>query len=175
MPRLDRYPRIAGRSLPYWPSDDGTAPHFSSGGLLVGVADRTGRGGWTIAADRGHAGTVAFSRAGTRLAVSGADNSVWILAADNGEELLSHDQHISSPYFINSAAFSGDGKTIASARGEKAVELWDAASGETIRRFEIPPHMEDMPVPTGASRGPVVTIDFGVNPVVVLFPRTDGC
>ncbi len=100
------------------------------------------------------------------MAIAGSDNHVRILDAESGEERLSHDQHIGlSLYFNNSAVFSSDDKAIASARGERAVEFWDAASGETIRRLEIP-HQKGQGIDRDFR---IVTIELGKNPIVGAF------
>ena len=101
---------------------------------IQGTEEGTQRGGWTIPADRAGM-TVAFSPSGNRLAVVAATDLVRILDAGDGKELLSHDQDDARHA---SAVFSNDGKLIASPQGRRTVELWDAANGRTIRRFEIP-------------------------------------
>ena len=51
--------------------------------------------------------------------------------------------------FGRSAAISGDGKFIASSRGEKGVELWEAASGDTVLHFEVPEQKQEWFSPDG--------------------------
>ncbi len=162
----DAVRRAAGTARKASPVHHLTRGMSSSPHGRLTAADRTERAGWTIAADRAHAMTISFSPSGARLAVSATDNLIRVLDADDGEELLSHDQHIGpSLYFNNSAIFSSDGKAIASARGERAVELWDAASGEAIRRFEIP-HQKGQGIDRDFH---IVTIELGKNPIVGAF------
>jgi WD40 repeat protein len=82
--------------------------------------------------------------------VSGTDGVVRILEADSGKVLLSHNQYLIEverrdpmfpvlvALFRNSALFSSDGKAVASPYGEGTMELWNSASGKTIRRFKAP-------------------------------------
>jgi hypothetical protein len=129
-------------------------------------ADEADGPGWSLAADKAHARTIAFSPCGGRLVVSGADR-VRILDSANGMVLLYHDQHLSPNNDANAAVFTTDGKAIASGLGEKTVELWDAASGATIQRFEIPSQkgVAAVPLPGGGR----ATFELGVNPIVGAF------
>ena len=103
--------------------------------------------------------TVAFSPSGNRLAVVAATYLVRILDAGDGKELLSHDQDDARHA---SAVFSNDGKLIASPQGRRTVELWDAANGRTIRRFEIP----EQPGKGFGPDGRIVNVELGVDPQV---------
>jgi DNA-binding beta-propeller fold protein YncE len=102
--------------------------------------------------------------------VSGGDNCVRILDADCGKELLAHDQRIEPTLaFSNSAVFASDRNVVASALGERIVELWDAYNGKTIRRLELPEQKGQAAAPDGG----ILTVELGVNPSIGAF-SSDG-
>jgi WD40 repeat protein len=139
----------------------------SNGRRVTGTMDKAEALAWAIAGDRLSARMIAFSPSESRLAVAGRDGIVRVLDASNGQELLSHDQHIDPNLdFSNSVAVSGDGKLFASALGEKGVELWDAASGKTKARFDVPEQKQEMLSPEGKH----YTVDLGVCPLMGAFP-----
>jgi hypothetical protein len=116
-----------------------------------------------MGADQARALTINFSPTGSWLAAPGTDGFVRIVNADSGKVLLSHDQHMSPTFdFSNSVALSSDGKLIASAWGETGVELWKAASGKTVGRFEVPEQKQEMVSPSGEH----YTFDVGIHPAI---------
>jgi tRNA A-37 threonylcarbamoyl transferase component Bud32 len=91
---------------------------------------------------KGHTGSipgdrsVAFSPDGKRLASASRDNTVKVLDAQTGQELLTLKGHTS---WVWSVAFSPDGKRLASGSGEMAstpkpgeVKVWDAQTGQEL-------------------------------------------
>ena len=72
---------------------------------------------------------VAFSPDGKRLA-SGIDgNTVKILDAASGQELLALRGHTRG---VMCVAFSPDGKRLASGSADKTVRIWDASNGQEL-------------------------------------------
>ena len=139
--------------------------------------------GWTTAEEAGHVFSVAFSPSGSRLVVAGPSDFVKILNVSDGKELVRHDQHLGEHFrFANAALFSNDDKAITSAGGKRAVELWEAASGETVRWYEVPekqpPVNEDqVSIPVAfSSDGTLLAVEskYTGQEELVLFDMTSG-
>lgn len=84
---------------------------------------------------KGYIRGMTYSPDGTQMAVS-TSIGVWIYDARTGEELnLLTGQH-GEPYV--SAAYSSDGKTIATGGVDGTVQLWNTRTGEIIKTFKCP-------------------------------------
>ncbi|MEV5380793.1 CHAT domain-containing protein [Streptomyces nondiastaticus] len=73
----------------------------------------------------------AFSPGGRRLVTGGADNTVRIWAASDGEELL----RLRHDHVVFGVAFSPDGFRVASASADRTVRLWDSTGGDPMLRI----------------------------------------
>jgi RNA polymerase sigma factor (sigma-70 family) len=72
--------------------------------------------------------SLAFSRDGKKLAsAEGSDKTVKVWDVASGKELATFRGHTE---FVIAVAFSPDGKSVASAGGEKIVKVWDLATGK---------------------------------------------
>ena len=89
--------------------------------LPEGAKARLGKGGIS--------GNIAYSPDGTRLAVA-SSIGIWFYDAETGEALDGFIRHTS---YVSSAAFSPDGKTLASGSFDGTVYLWDAQTGKNIK------------------------------------------
>ncbi|MET9418126.1 CHAT domain-containing protein [Streptomyces klenkii] len=74
----------------------------------------------------------AFSPGGRRLVTGGADNTVRIWAASDGEELL----RLRHDHVVFGVAFSPDGFRVASASADRTVRLWDSTGGDPMLRIK---------------------------------------
>ena len=87
--------------------------------------------------------SIAYSPNGRMLAV-GRWQGVDLLDAQTGDQKLSLSGHTSSVSFL---AFSSNGKNLATAARssqDKAVRLWNARTGELLRKFEHPEGISSM-------------------------------
>jgi len=79
---------------------------------------------------------------GTRIASAGADGNVRIWDAETGAALLTYRGHtrllkaINIQARVSVIAWSPDGKLMASAGAGSSVHIWDAASGQTVTRYQ---------------------------------------
>jgi len=80
--------------------------------------------------DRGNVNIVSFSPDGKRLLVVGGQRGeLHLLESNSGNEI------VSIGFDIISAAFSPDGKYIATESGESLISIWNGATGEPIRNI----------------------------------------
>ena len=70
-----------------------------------------------------------FSRDGTRVVTSSADNTAWVWGAATGQRLAGPFAHSAE---INTAVFSPDGRLVVTASQDKTARVWDAATGAPI-------------------------------------------
>lgn len=89
--------------------------------------------GTTLLTYRGHINpdltVAAWSPDGTRIASGGADETVQVWDAANGNRILVFKEHSGS---VLDAAWSPDGKRIASGSTDNTVLVWDAADGSGV-------------------------------------------
>lgn len=97
---------------------------YTQMGLPKGAIARIGRG---------DIHEIMYSPDGTRLAVT-TTIGVWIYDSRTGEELdLITGEHTDRVY---SAAYSPNGKTIATGSWDRTVQLWDTRTGKNIKTFK---------------------------------------
>jgi WD40 repeat protein len=109
--------------------------------LPPGARARLGSGrlrhGYTVSA-------LAFAPDGKTLASTAYDHTVRIWDVKTGKAVIVIGEHqnrnrvYSQSRWVNCVAFSPDGKVIASGSQDRAVHLWDAATGKERRRVLIP-------------------------------------
>ena len=128
--------------------------------VLTGSSDHTAilwdaASGENFRSFEGHTSTVtsvAFSPDGKQVLTGSWDTTAILWAAVSGEKLLCFEGHTGSPLESNadglpypsaddvgdvrSVAFSSDGKQALTGSGDKTAILWDAATGQELRRFE---------------------------------------
>ena len=92
--------------------------------LPEGAKARLGKG-WI-------SGDIAYSADGTRLAVS-SSIGIWIYDANTYAEIALLTGHTS---YVNSVAFSPDGKTLVSGGADSTVRLWNVRTGEVWHTLE---------------------------------------
>lgn len=97
---------------------------FIQKGLPEGAIARLGKG---------YIRGITYSSDSTQMAVS-TYNGIWIYDASTGEELYLLTGQYREPYI--SAAYSLDGKTIATASGDGTMHWWDAHTGEKRKTFK---------------------------------------
>lgn len=81
--------------------------------------------------------TLAISADGRRLAAGGWNGQakIWTLEGDRPPVILAHE----STSFVNAVAFAPDGQLVATGSSDRAggyLRLWDAGSGQPVRRLE---------------------------------------
>ena len=81
--------------------------------------------------------TLAISADGRRLAAGGWNGlaKIWTLDGDQPPLVIAHEP----ASFVNAAAFAPDGQLVATGSSDRAggyLRLWDAASGQRVRRLE---------------------------------------
>ena len=133
----------AASGRPLRPASGGSASGLvfsSDGNALVGSTDK-GVTFWDTASGR-ELGTVggeywsamAYAPDGRTLALGSSDyaarNVLRIWDLDNGQELGTLDANTDG---VRTAAFSPDGKWLATGGGDRAVKLWDMSSGKAVR------------------------------------------
>lgn len=94
------------------------------GGSVIFLDAATGRQRVGIAQPEDIGAGLAFSPDGTTLAIGGRDGTVRLWEMATGKKLHSLEGHSRN---VNHAAFSPDGKTLASASSD--IRLWDVATG----------------------------------------------
>lgn len=75
---------------------------------------------------------VAFSPDGSRLAVAGEDNLIYLLDTKDGREILQIKGHTD---VVTSITWSPDGSRLASGSDDRSVRIWDAATGRQLSSF----------------------------------------
>ncbi len=93
---------------------------------------------------------VALSADGRRLAVGGSDGAVALFHVPTGKRLSQLRFH-GSP--VTSLAFAAGGRKLLSADLKNRAALWDAVTGEQIRKYALPPR-EDNGTPRWMKTGP---------------------
>jgi WD40 repeat protein/DNA-binding SARP family transcriptional activator len=109
-------------------SPDGTRLYAGGAGPTVAFDLATGAVVQTFEG----AGAMALSPDGRRMAI-GAANTVTLHDAATGERLVELDGH---DELVTAAAFSPDGRVLATAGNDEAVVLWDGSTGQRIDRLE---------------------------------------
>lgn len=98
---------------------------FTQTGLPEGAIARLGKG---------YIRGITYSPDSTQLAVS-TYTGIWIYDARTGDELNLLTGQYRKPYV--SAAYSLDGKTIATGSVDGTVQLWNTRTGKTIKKFKL--------------------------------------
>jgi WD40 repeat protein/DNA-binding SARP family transcriptional activator/energy-coupling factor transporter ATP-binding protein EcfA2 len=109
-------------------SPDGTRLYAGGAGPTVAFDLATGEAVRTFEG----VGAMALSPNGRRIAI-GAANTVTLHDTATGERLVELDGH---DQLVTAAAFSPDGRVLATASNDEAVVLWDGTTGQRIDRLE---------------------------------------
>lgn len=88
----------------------------------------------------GGVNTVAWSPDGTRIASASHDGSVEVWEAETGRRLLTYRGHVQEGTWVLKAAWSPDGRCIASCEGglaekDYAVQVWEAETGRHLLTY----------------------------------------